>query len=90
MKNLIKYIVLAVLLTACTKNNNKEVIVTGRLMQSCDTPAANKNGIIHLSGGGLLNNPSTSLEFTTDENGYFTVNVRKNSKLRLNLKGQSS
>jgi hypothetical protein len=73
MKNLITYIMLAVLLTACSKNNNKQVTVTGRLMQSCDTPAANKDGIIRLSGGGLLNNPSTSLEFTTDENGYFKV-----------------
>ena len=42
-------------------------------MQSCDTPAANKNGIIRLPGGGILANPSTSLEFTTDENGYFKV-----------------
>ena len=73
MKYLIRFIAIALLLAACTKNNNKEVTVTGRLMQSCDTPAANKNGIIHLSGGGLLNNPSTSLEFTTDENGYFKV-----------------
>lgn len=73
MKEIISFIAIVLLLTACTKNNNKEVTVTGRLMQSCDTPAANKNGIIHLSGGGLLNNPSTSLEFTTDENGYFKV-----------------
>lgn len=42
-------------------------------MQSCDTPAANKDGLIYFSGGGLLNNPSTTLEFTTDENGYFEV-----------------
>lgn len=42
-------------------------------MQGCDTPAANKNGIIRLPGGGFLNKPSTSLEFTTDENGYFKV-----------------
>lgn len=73
MKYLINYIIIVVLLTACSKNNHKEVTVTGRFMQSCDTPAANKNGMIHLSGGGLLNKPSTSLEFTTDENGYFKV-----------------
>ena len=73
MKNLITYILLAVLLTACIKNKNKEITVTGRLMQSCEIPAANKNGLIYLSGGGILANPSTSLEFTTDENGYFTV-----------------
>ena len=60
---------IVVLITACTKNNHKEVTVTGRLMQSCDTPAAHKNGIIRLPGGGFLNKPSTSLEFTTDENG---------------------
>ena len=61
-------------MTACSKNNiKKEVSVTGRLMESCDTPAANKDGIIRLSGGGFLNKPSTSLEFTTDENGYFKV-----------------
>lgn len=69
---------LAVLLTACTKNNNnKEVTITGTLMQSCETPAANRDGIIHLSGGGLLNHPSTSLEFTTNENGYFKVTHNK-------------
>ena len=73
MKNLIIFVAIVTLLTACTKNNNKEVTVTGRLMQTCETPAANRNGIIHLSGGGLFNNPSTSLEFTTDENGYFKV-----------------
>lgn len=74
MKRLISLRAIVLLLAACTKNsNNKEVTVTGRLMQSCDTPAANKDGIIYLSGGGLLNNPSTSLEFTTDENGYFKV-----------------
>lgn len=78
MKNLMTYIMLAVLLTACTKNNNnKKVTVTGRLMQSCDAPAANKNGIIRLPGGGFLNKPSTSLEFTTDENGYFKVTHNK-------------
>lgn len=77
MKNLISFVAIVTLLIACTKNSNKEVTVTGRLMQSCDTPAANKNGIIHLSGGGLLNHPSTSLEFTTDENGYFKVTHNK-------------
>jgi hypothetical protein len=73
MKKIISSIAIVVLITACTKNNHKEVTVTGRLMQSCDTPAANKNGLIHLPGGGILSKPSTKLEFTTDENGYFKV-----------------
>jgi hypothetical protein len=73
MKNIISFVAIVTLLIACTKNSNREVTVTGRLMQTCETPAANRNGIIHLSGGGLLNHPSTSLEFTTDENGYFKV-----------------
>ena len=77
MKNLIIFIAIVTLLIACTKNSNREVTVTGRLMQTCETPAANRNGIIHLSGGGLLNHPSTSLEFTTDENGYFKVTHNK-------------
>lgn len=61
------------LFVSCTKNNNQEYVLTGRLMQSCETPAANKDGLIYFDGGGLLNNPSTTLEFTTDENGYFEV-----------------
>jgi hypothetical protein len=73
MKNLIIFIAIVTLLIACTKNSNKEYVLTGRLMQSCDTPAANRNGLIHFSGGGILNKPSTSLEFTTDESGYFKV-----------------
>jgi hypothetical protein len=73
MRKTISYIALIILFVACSKNENKQVTVTGRLMQSCDTPAANKDGLIRLSGGGILANPSTSLEFTTDENGYFTV-----------------
>jgi hypothetical protein len=73
MKIIISYIAISVLLVAYSKNANKQVMVTGRLMQSCDTPAANKDGIIRLPGGGILSNPSTTIEFTTDENGYFTV-----------------
>jgi hypothetical protein len=73
MKKLIIFIAIVTLLIACTKNSNKEYLLTGRLMQSCDTPAANRNGLIHFSGGGILNKPSTSLEFTTDESGYFKV-----------------
>ncbi|MCC5924514.1 MAG: hypothetical protein JJT77_12075 [Crocinitomicaceae bacterium] len=73
MKYFISIITTIVLLAACTKHSNKEVIVTGRLMQSCNSPAANMDGIIRLPGGGFLNKPSTSLEFTTDENGYFKV-----------------
>jgi hypothetical protein len=73
MNYLISIITTIVLLAACTKHSNKEITVTGRLMQSCDNPAANKNGMIRLPGGGVLNKPSTSLEFTTDENGYFKV-----------------
>ncbi len=73
MKKIISYIAISVLLVACSKNANKQVTVTGRLMQSCDTPAANKDGIIRLPGGGILSKPATSLAFTTDENGYFEV-----------------
>lgn len=61
------------LFVSCSKQNNQEHRLSGRLMQSCNTPAANKDGLIYFSGGGLLNHPSTTLEFTTDENGYFEV-----------------
>lgn len=61
------------LFVSCSKQNNQEHRLSGRLMQSCETPAANKDGLIYFDGGGLLNNPSTTLEFTTDENGYFEV-----------------
>jgi hypothetical protein len=71
MKKIITYILLFVLLTACTKN--KEYVLTGRLMQSCDTPAANKDALIYFSNTGLFPEPSTTLEFTTDGNGYFEV-----------------
>jgi hypothetical protein len=73
MKIIISFTIVIALLVACSKNTNQQVTVTGRLMQSCDTPAANKNGLIRLPGGGILANPSKTLEFTTDENGYFTV-----------------
>ena len=73
MKTIIIYICAALLIVSCSKQKNQEHTLTGRLMQSCDTPAANKDGLIYFSGGGLLNNPSTTLEFTTDENGYFEV-----------------
>ncbi len=73
MKKLIGYIMAVVLFTACSKQKNESYTLKGRFMQSCDSPAANKYGIIHFPGGGLLSKPSTKLEFTTDENGYFEV-----------------
>jgi hypothetical protein len=73
MKKIVSYIFATLLLVSCSKQKNQEYTLTGRFMQSCETPAANKDGLIYFSGGGLLNNPSTTLEFTTDENGYFTV-----------------
>ncbi|MGM0480164.1 MAG: hypothetical protein ACQERC_13155 [Bacteroidota bacterium] len=73
MKKIISYIFVTLLLISCSKQKNQEHTLTGRLMQSCEIPAANKDGIIYFSGGGLLNNPSITLEFTTDDNGYFEV-----------------
>ena len=73
MKKIVSYIFVTLLLVSCSKQKNQEHTLTGRLMQSCDMPAANKDGIIYFSGGGLLNNPSITLEFTTDANGYFEV-----------------
>lgn len=70
MKKLIGYIIAVVLFTACAKNKSNEVVVTGRLMQSCDTPAANKEGTI-LTADAILSGPGHIIDFTTDENGYF-------------------
>lgn len=73
MKKIISYIFVTLLLISCSKQKNQEHTLTGRLMQSCDIPAANKDAIIRFPGGGILSNPATTLEFTTDENGYFKV-----------------
>ena len=56
------------LFSSCIKN--KTITIEGRLMQSCDTPAANREGSI-ISADGLLTGPGEVLFFTSDENGYF-------------------
>jgi hypothetical protein len=71
MKYLLSVATLFLLLTACTKN--RQITITGRLMQSCDVPAANKEALIHIDGGGITAKPIVELPFTTDENGYFEV-----------------
>jgi len=49
---------------------NREVTVEGRLMSSCNTPAANTTGSFHYTSGMSWEEWA---EFTTDENGYFKV-----------------
>ena len=71
MKHLLTIATLIFLLTAC--NKNRQITITGRLMQSCDVPAANKEALIHIDGGGITAKPIVELPFTTDENGYFEV-----------------
>ena len=65
------FLILLTGIVSCGKN--KTTTVSGRLMQSCDTPAANKKALIHINGGGILAKPIVTLDFTTDENGYFSV-----------------
>jgi hypothetical protein len=65
------FLILLTGIVSCGKN--KTTTVSGRLMQSCDTPAANKDALIHINGGGILAKPIVTLDFTTDENGYFSV-----------------
>jgi hypothetical protein len=71
MKHLLTIATLILLFTAC--NKNRQITITGRLMQSCDVPAANKEALIHIDGGGITAKPIVELPFTTDENGYFEV-----------------
>ena len=64
------YILTAVLLLFSSCIKNKTITIEGRLMQSCDTPAANREGSI-IAADGLLTGPGEILFFTSDENGYF-------------------
>ena len=64
------YILTAVLLLFSSCIKNKTITIEGRLMQSCDTPAANREGSI-VGNSGLLTGPGEILFFTSDENGYF-------------------
>ena len=59
--------ILLVLFSSCIKK--KTITIEGRLMQSCDTPAANREGSI-VGNSGLLTGPGEILFFTSDENGY--------------------
>ena len=70
MKKLINYIFVTLILTSCVKHMNREVIVEGRLMSSCSTPAANTTGSFHYTSGMSWEEWA---KFTTDENGYFKV-----------------
>lgn len=70
MKKIATYILALLFLTSCSKNKSNEIIVSGRLMQSCNTPAANKEGMI-VTADAILSGPGEILYFTSDENGYF-------------------
>ena len=73
--------------TSCGKN--KTTTVSGRLMQSCDTPAANREGSI-ITSDGLLTGAGEILFFKSDENGYFeaTYNGRKSiTSFRVSVQG---
>jgi hypothetical protein len=89
MKNLISFVVIVFLLAACMKMANKRVTITGRLMHSCGIPAANTTLLlIEYDYSHKLISNEVWEEFTTNDNGYFSVRVRNNAKLRLNLKEQ--
>ncbi|MGM0478797.1 MAG: hypothetical protein ACQERC_06210, partial [Bacteroidota bacterium] len=85
MKNLVGYIMAVVLFTACAKNKSNEVVVTGRLMQSCETPAANREGTI-LTADAILSGPGHIIDFTTDENGYFEARHSGSGFTRFNVR----
>jgi hypothetical protein len=74
MKTFIYLLAILLLASACKKvtGSNEPVSIEGRLMASCDVPAANKSGFI-LTDDGLLSGPGITLSFTTDENGYFKI-----------------
>ena len=89
MQKIISFIAIIVLTTACLKNNLNKVLITGRLMENCNTPASNTPLIIkeYDYSYALLSNDINE-EFITDENGYFKVKVDSDVKLRLHLKDQ--
>jgi hypothetical protein len=66
-KSLYLFAVMLFLFSSCIKN--KTITIEGRLMQSCDTPAANREGSI-VTNSGLLTGSVEILFFTSDENGY--------------------
>ena len=74
MKTFIYILPILLLASACKKvtSSNEPVSIEGRLMASCDVPAANKSGFIRTDDG-LLSGPGISLSFTSDENGYFKI-----------------
>jgi hypothetical protein len=74
MKTFIYLLAILLLASACKKitGSNEPVTIEGRLMASCDAPAANKSGFMRTDDG-LLSGPGISLSFTSDENGYFKI-----------------
>ena len=76
MKATYFYLVFFILVTSCSKGviETKEIIIEGKLLTDCNTPAANRKGYFEYSAG---MRKVTWAEFTTDENGYFKI-IRQN------------
>jgi hypothetical protein len=73
MKTLFSFIFIVFIALSCNKPaSSKLITIEGQLMSSCDVPAANKSGSIRTNDG-LLTGSGLSLDFTTDENGYFKI-----------------
>ena len=89
--NKLFYIGMAIALSLGANSCNKlgSTTITGRLMQSCDTPAANREGSI-ITSDGLLTGAGEILFFNSDENGYFeaTYSGRKSiTSFRVSVQG---
>jgi hypothetical protein len=76
MKSLVIILASSLLLFSCIKN--KTTTIEGILMAGCDTPAANASGAIKTDDA--LVSDGVSLNFTTDENGYFNVSYSEKDK----------
>lgn len=87
MKNLIIISLILFLIASC--NKNKKVFVEGILMEDCNTPAAN-TPLIALQDdyNHALFSSDVWEEFTTNSQGYFRFEAKKNVTVHLNLKSQ--
>ena len=86
MKNIILYLFIAILTSSssCEKHepSSRDLTIEGTLMANCNTPAANRSGYFHHTGGMTR---YTWGEFTTDDNGYFKITEEARSYLTLTI-----